>query len=137
MQIDGACMCGYLSYEADIDPEKVMICHCTDCQTAAGSYRAGVMVDVVAFRLLTGVPAVYQKIAASGGRRALSFCPRCGTSLHGANVDSPQTYSLRLGTVRQRAQLVPKLQIWCRSALPWTFDLDAIPKIENQPGLKL
>jgi len=29
MKIDGRCHCGYISYEAQIDPEKVMICHCT------------------------------------------------------------------------------------------------------------
>jgi hypothetical protein len=37
MKIDGRCHCGYITYEAEIDPEKVMICHCTDCQTLSGS----------------------------------------------------------------------------------------------------
>jgi len=37
MRIDGRCHCGYITYEAEIDPEKVMICHCTDCQTLSGS----------------------------------------------------------------------------------------------------
>ena len=33
MRIHGRCHCGFIAYEAEIDPEKVMICHCTDCQT--------------------------------------------------------------------------------------------------------
>ena len=37
MKIDGACHCGDITYEADIDPENVVICHCTDCQTLSGS----------------------------------------------------------------------------------------------------
>jgi hypothetical protein len=37
MKIDGRCHCGNVSYEAEIDPEKVMICHCTDCQMLSGS----------------------------------------------------------------------------------------------------
>ncbi len=37
MKIDGRCHCGYITYEAEIDPEKVMICHCSDCQTLSGS----------------------------------------------------------------------------------------------------
>src|SRR5262245_4627881 len=37
MKVDGRCHCGYITYEAEIDPEKVMICHCTDCQTLTGS----------------------------------------------------------------------------------------------------
>jgi hypothetical protein len=26
MKIDGRCHCGYITYEAEIDPEKVMVC---------------------------------------------------------------------------------------------------------------
>jgi hypothetical protein len=31
------CQCGYIIYEAEIDPEKLMIRHCSDCQTLSGS----------------------------------------------------------------------------------------------------
>jgi hypothetical protein len=37
MKIDGACHCGYIRIEAEADPEKTTICHCTDCQTGTGS----------------------------------------------------------------------------------------------------
>jgi hypothetical protein len=30
MKIDGGCHCGYITYEAEADPEKTTICHCTD-----------------------------------------------------------------------------------------------------------
>jgi hypothetical protein len=40
MNIDGQCHCGRVTYQADIDPEGVSICHCTDCQRLTGSpYR--------------------------------------------------------------------------------------------------
>lgn len=137
MKVDGACLCGYLSFEAEIDPEKVMIFHCTDCQNGAGAYRAGVLVNVEDFRLLSGTPKVYMKTSEAGGKRALSFCPECGTNLHGANAEAPKTYSLRLGLVNQRRQLQPKLQLWCRSALPWVFNLEQIPRSDTQPNVKL
>ena len=28
MQIDGQCHCGQISFEAEIDPELVSVCHC-------------------------------------------------------------------------------------------------------------
>ena len=28
MKIDGRCHCGYITYVAEIDPDKVGICHC-------------------------------------------------------------------------------------------------------------
>lgn len=33
LKIDGACHCGNITFEAEVDPEKVLICHCTDCGT--------------------------------------------------------------------------------------------------------
>ena len=30
MKIDGGCHCGYITYEAEADPQKPFICHCTD-----------------------------------------------------------------------------------------------------------
>ena len=137
MKIDGACLCGHLTYEAEINPELVMICHCTDCQTTTGSYHCGVLVDVDDFVLLSGAPKVFLKTAESGRQRALAFCPECGVSLHGAKVDDPQTYSLRLGTVRQREQLIPKRQIWSRSQLPWVGNIEGIESCPTQPEVKL
>ena len=44
MKVDGQCHCGNVTYEADIDPERASICHCTDCQALTGSpYRVTVI----------------------------------------------------------------------------------------------
>ena len=32
MKIGGGCHCGYITYEAEADPQKAFICQCTDCQ---------------------------------------------------------------------------------------------------------
>jgi len=37
MKIDGGCHCGYITYEAEADPQRPFICHCTDCQELSGS----------------------------------------------------------------------------------------------------
>ena len=37
MKIDGGCHCGHLAFEAEVDPERVSICHCADCQMLGGS----------------------------------------------------------------------------------------------------
>jgi hypothetical protein len=37
MQIDGQCHCGRIAYQAEIDPVRVSVCHCTDCQALTGS----------------------------------------------------------------------------------------------------
>ena len=137
MRIDGACHCGSIRYEAEIDPEAVIICHCTDCQTnSATAFRYGVLVAAADFKLLTGTPKRYLKTAESGRQRALAFCGDCGTSLYGCDAtDAPSMFSLRLGTARQRTELKPRRQIWHRSALPWLAEIAAMPAVDTQPNL--
>ena len=36
MKVKGTCHCGEITYEAEVDPEKVAVCYCTDCQTMTG-----------------------------------------------------------------------------------------------------
>lgn len=129
MQIDGACHCGKLLYEADIDPDKVGVCHCTDCQTLGGSaFSLFVQVPKEKFRL-RGEPRIYVKTAESGNRRAQAFCPDCGTRLYASAEKDPQVFNLRVGTMRQRASLAPKVQLWCRSAMPWVMELDKVRRL--------
>ena len=128
MKIDGGCHCGRISYEADINPDYVIICHCTDCQTLSGApYRVTVPVKAENFKL-HGQPKIYIKTADSGNKRALAFCSDCGSAIYSTSLENRVVFSLRLGTVNQRAQLAPKHQGWCRSALPWAMDIGHIPR---------
>ncbi len=134
MKIDGGCHCGYIAYEAEIDPDEVAICHCTDCQTLSGSaFRTAVPAAREAFRLRSGQPKIYVKTAESGAKRIQAFCPECGTSIYSTAVGEALIFMIRVGTARQRAELFPKKQIWCRSALDWVMDLGSIAQIAGQP----
>ena len=137
MKIDGGCLCRHITFQAEVDPDKVAICHCTDCQTNSGT-AFGVVVGVTdgQFRLLSGTLKTFEKIADSGTRRALAFCPECGTRIHAQTVgEGSSFFGLRLGTVTQRDQLTPKMQVWSRSAQDWLEELASIPKFEQQPEI--
>ena len=133
MKIEGGCHCGNITYEAEIDPDTVSICHCTDCQTLSGSaYRTNVRTGKGAFKLLTGQPKIYIKTAESGNKRAQAFCPECGSPIYATSATDPQVYGLRVGTIRQRAQLRPKTQGWCRSAQSWVMNLSGMTQSAKQ-----
>lgn len=142
MSIDGACHCGAITIEGEVDPDKVTICHCTDCQNGTGSaFRVSIPVPGETFKM-TGQPAIYVKTTAeSGNPRAQAFCPRRGSPIYSTTPgDGPQaSYMVRVGMVRvgilrQRHQLIPKRQIWFRSARSWVTELGGVPRTETQQG---
>ena len=135
MKVHGSCHCGFIAFEAEADPDKVSICHCTDCQASTGStFRTNVPVAGASLKMLSGEPTIYVKTTAeSGNPRAQAFCPKCGSPIYsttpGAGVQA--FYMLRVGILRERDQLAPKRQNWFRSAQPWLAALTSLPSNEK------
>jgi hypothetical protein len=118
MKIDGQCHCGRISFTATIDPSRVSICHCTDCQTLTGSpFRVTVLSARDNIRLAGAVPKMYVKIGDSGGKRRQYFCSECGTPMFTSGDDETSEWGIRWGCIRQRAGFRPARQIWRRSAV--------------------
>ena len=137
MEVHGACHCGLISFVAEIDPNRVMVCHCTDCQVLSGApLRVAVAASIETF-VLHGTPKSYVKVADSGNRRAQMFCPECGTPLFATAPENPTSVIIRLGCVKERAALVPAAQVWQRSSMPWLPELPHIPRVSERvaPGL--
>ena len=136
MKIDGACACGAIKIEGEADPEKTQICHCTDCQTSTGTaFRVSIPVPGATFKM-TGQPATYLKTTADSGRpRLQAFCGKCGSPIYSTTPGEGQqaSYTVRVGILRQRDQLVPRRQNWFRSARAWVTELGSVPKNEKQP----
>jgi hypothetical protein len=137
MKIDGRCHCGYITYEADIDPDGILICHCTDCQILSGSaFRVVTYTQEDAFKLLSGELKIYVKTSESGNKRPQSFCPECGSPIYAtAGGAGPKVYSIRVGSIRQRNQIVPHAQVWSCSAQPWVKHIGSMRKFEKQPPI--
>ena len=135
MRLDGRCHCGYLSFEAEGDPQNVSICHCTDCQTGTGSaFRVSVPIPGTSFRM-TGQPTGYVKTTSdSGNPRVQAFCPKCGSPIYSTSPGEgvQPAYMVRVGILSQRREFLPKKQNWYRSALPWLSGIGAIHKNEKQ-----
>jgi hypothetical protein len=119
MKIEGNCHCGKIAFEAEVDPDTVAICHCTDCQMLTGSvFRANVPAPAESFRILRGAPRIYIKTADSGNKRAHAFCSDCGTPIYAAAPSNTATYSLRVGTIKQRRSFVRAARLSRSDASP-------------------
>jgi len=133
MHIDGECQCGQVTYEADVDPGDVTILHCNDCQRLTGTaYRVTVSAPRNNFRITSGNPKEYVKIADNGRRRMQFFCSNCGSPIYTTGeLQDAAHVGIRLGTINQRQNLKPLAQFWCSSERSWAQDLSALPRHES------
>jgi hypothetical protein len=129
MEINGACHCGAITFTAEVDPEQVLLCHCTDCQTLSGTaYRSVAPSITDSFRLLYGELTTYIKVAEDGTPREQTFCPRCGTPIYAGPIAGQSgMLGIRVGAIAQRDQLPPRRQYYCGSAQHWVQDLSPLP----------
>ncbi len=135
MNVTGGCHCGQITYEAEVDPTTVRVCHCSDCQKLTGTaFRTNISSLPGTFVLKSGTPKIHIKTAESGNKRAHAFCPECGAPIYSAVPGlNPSTVGLRVGGIDQRAQFGrPTRQGWCRSALSWSMDLTGVERVDRQ-----
>ena len=127
MKIDGCCHCGYVTFEAEADPETVTVCNCTDCQTMSGApLRAVIISRPGGFVLLSGKPTEYRKTADSGNVRLQGFCPRCGSRLLDTSDPDRTLIEIRVGSLDEAPfELKPDDEIWVKRRESW------IPPVEG------
>lgn len=132
--VEGSCHCGKVTFKAVVDPEKIFVCHCTDCQTLSGSpFRVVALSPAETLEWLGEKPKKYVKTAESGNRRVQAFCEDCGTPIYSSDdVEKPTGYALRVGCIHQRDELKPKAAMWCQSEQTWLEDLTELPRFEKQ-----
>ena len=133
--ITGGCHCGAIAFEANINTNNVLICHCIDCQKLSGTaFRTVVVSEPNGVNFTKGKVKEYIKIAESGNERAQGFCENCGSALYATSVDTNnRVYGLRVGSIDQRNELVPTKHIWHRSSLPWLEQLHSFTIFEKIP----
>ncbi len=134
MKVEGQCHCGAITYEAEVQPGTIAICHCGDCQRLGGSsFRTNIPAPAEHFRIVTGQPRQYVKVADSGVKRVHAFCENCGSPVYACAIENPASYTLRVGALKQRYELgVPAREIWTKRRFSWIPALSKV-QVEGQP----
>lgn len=132
LPVTGRCHCGGVSLSAEVNPARVFVCHCVDCQVLTGSAFRVVVPVVPGSLQVQGSVKGYARTADSGNVRWQYFCPECGTPLYAGAQDAGGMATVRVGVLAERDQLPPTAQLWRRSAQPWVTTLDEVPACERQ-----
>lgn len=117
----GGCLCGDIRYEADGEIVRMARCHCNDCRRGTGaSFATNVFVPVDALKITQGEPKTFQHPTDSGGTMTRKFCPRCGSPLFGQSSNSPNTWSIRAGSIDDAGFVRPTIEVYTSRALACT-----------------
>ena len=78
----GSCACGHVPYHVVLPFEKVVICHCDNCQKRTGSaFGLMIYLKTEQVRFSSENLCVYHYKAESGNDMQSHFCRLCGTSV--------------------------------------------------------
>ncbi len=133
-QFNGSCLCGAVTYEADCEIQRIVNCHCIDCQKATGSVHTTMVFVPQDGMIVKGYPSSYTHTADSGSAMTKRFCSSCGTQLFSINSRRAGVVGIRAGTISQKHLVTPQLNIFCDSAVPSTPMDDKLPKHRKMPG---
>jgi len=136
MKIDGECHCGKIAYQAEVDADTLVICHCTDSRSWPARLIARSYLRPPNHSWCCAARRKFiQRLRSGGPRSHKAFAAIAGRPSTPARPPNPEFYGLRIGAIKQRAELHPVWQIWCRSALPWAMDLSAINRDDGQMSM--
>lgn len=132
----GQCLCGAVTYEAEI-PEKSFyegLCHCKDCQRYTGTAFASSLMVPKAGMKLEGELSFYGKDTERGTVMERGFCPNCGSNVLCQSDAWDDQYVLSAGTLDDPSVFKPKINIFTRTAHAHVFDIADLRKFEGNPG---
>jgi hypothetical protein len=132
--LTGSCLCRAIRYEVNVPITELRACHCKDCQKASGTAGSvNAMIPSPAFRITQGTPKRFSATADSGRTLNRFFCGDCGSPLFSRRELTPETTSLRVGTLDQAPVMKITANIWTKSARPWAHIDPASAQFPGQP----
>ena len=134
--LTGRCLCGGVTYTADAEPIAQAVCHCTNCQRQTSSpFSVVVGVPRDAFEVQGDTLASFSTPAdGRDDETERNFCSACGSPLFSITPAAPQFVFIKAGSLDDSSWLEPGLEVWTRSAQPWSPHFEDVPQLERGPG---
>lgn len=116
--LSGNCSCGRVKLEIDAVSANIVNCHCGRCRKLSGSaFSTYLVVAERNFRISAGKEFLSSYNPSEQGAR--SFCMHCGSPILVQNLRYPNLRMIPLGVLPLPGEIVPKINIYCESKLPW------------------
>ena len=133
-KIQGGCSCGNVRYSGEAEPAFQGVCHCKSCQKANASSFATIVAVPATSLKFCGEIKQYDSKADSGKGQQYQFCPNCGSPVS-SNADAfPGITMIRAGTLDDPSWVMPAMEIYCDSKMPWVELGGGLKKFAKMPS---
>ena len=124
----GGCACGQLRYAARGKPLIVHCCHCSHCQRETGSaFATNLLIEADRLSFTGEVETIVTPSASGQGQRIIR-CPKCHVAVSSHYPGAGDAFHfLRVGTLDERADIVPDVHIYTATKQPWVAIPDGVP----------
>jgi hypothetical protein len=126
----GSCGCGAVRFLIEGPIKSVANCHCSKCRKFNGSaFSTYAAVPRPALKFIVGEAGLSAHTLVSGFVR--HFCRHCGSPVFNLNPDFPNHYMVNLGAFDRPADLLPAINVYCSSMLPWVSKVGDLPSFQE------
>ena len=113
------CACTQLRVICSGEPERVVLCHCPECQRRTGS-TYGVAAFFPRSQVeASGVFRTYRRSADSGFTVNFHFCPECGSTVFWQPERLPEAVAVAVGSFADPAFPAPSRSVYKERRHPW------------------
>jgi len=129
-KVNGSCLCGAIVFEAEIIPEKIFNCHCSQCRKSHGAaFATQAFAKGETLKFLKGEELI-SEYSGHGGVRV--FCSKCGSRLMNYTPDK-QYLSLALSNIDSEFHGKPVAHAFVGSKANWHEPSTDIPSFKRIP----
>lgn len=130
--VQGSCLCGQITYEVELLPNKVFNCHCSYCRKAHGAdYVTVALAKGDTLKITQGAEYLKAFQNEIGGFRA--FCSDCGTRLMNYDADKSRYLAIVVPTLDTPLEFKPKAHVNVESKAAWHEPYTGIPSFQALP----
>lgn len=129
----GHCLCGDITYEIEGDLMAVAVCHCDHCQRqSGGSFSTNAIVSPDQLTI-TGDISTFEDKGREGKEVSVlrRFCGSCASPIVSVLVGRPEIVAVKVGTLDDRSDIQPNVQVWCDEKQPW-IDLGDVHAVAQE-----
>ena len=119
--ISGTCQCGQVTVTLHCPPQKVIACHCKECQKLSSSPYSVTALYLDEDIKIDGELKSWNRIADSGNNNTAVFCPDCGNRIYHFNPATPEFIKLKLKPVGIEDDSIfkPQAHVWTKEKQAW------------------